>query len=149
MFCLKCKYPLHARSSNTCPECGKTFDPDNSSTYLVSTDKKYYIYTQGIFLCVSVIIFIIALFIKPVDHGLMNYPHALPLRDSIGMWSSRALFVLTIAIHVIVCVYCLRLLVATRIVKTTNELIKLFIVFSLAIVLLLFDLWIVLLAGKT
>jgi len=32
-FCLECGYPLAGLPSRVCPECGRAFDRDDSSTY--------------------------------------------------------------------------------------------------------------------
>ena len=33
MYCLDCKYSLQQLPANTCPECGRGFDPSNGSTF--------------------------------------------------------------------------------------------------------------------
>src|SRR5262245_43673266 len=33
IFCRKCAYDLRATAENRCPECGKTFDPQERRTY--------------------------------------------------------------------------------------------------------------------
>lgn len=32
-FCIDCRYPLRGLTAHVCPECGREFDPDNSTTF--------------------------------------------------------------------------------------------------------------------
>ncbi len=39
-YCLDCKYDLEHLLTNTCPECGRPFDPDNDSTFASSLGRR-------------------------------------------------------------------------------------------------------------
>jgi len=45
MFCLGCKYPLDGLAEHRCPECGRPFDPADSTSFtlkplLITTGKR-------------------------------------------------------------------------------------------------------------
>ena len=41
MYCLDCKYNLQQLPANTCPECGRAFDPTDSSTFAKSLKRRF------------------------------------------------------------------------------------------------------------
>ena len=41
MYCLDCKYSLQQLPENTCPECGRAFDPADSSTFAKSLKRRF------------------------------------------------------------------------------------------------------------
>ena len=42
MYCKNCHYSLRLLKSESCPECGKPFDAENSSTYIGSLELRRY-----------------------------------------------------------------------------------------------------------
>jgi len=36
MYCRRCRYPLQDLTEHRCPECGRSFDPDNHATFRAS-----------------------------------------------------------------------------------------------------------------
>ena len=45
--CLDCGYPIEGLGTNTCPECGRAFDPDDCMSYAVDVGDLVRLYSSG------------------------------------------------------------------------------------------------------
>ncbi len=57
MFCRSWRYPLHDLDSNACPECGRSFDPDNPKTYMTEAMTAREVDREAARMCVMPIVF--------------------------------------------------------------------------------------------
>ena len=75
-YCLDCKYDLELLFSQTCPECGRPFDPSDSSTF--ATSLRRLIPNEALASIACSLIYFVALYVDSQPSGIR---HANPWYD--------------------------------------------------------------------
>ena len=76
MYCLDCNYDLQHLSANICPECGRAFDPSDSSTF--ATSLRRLIPNEALASIACSLIYFVALYVDSQPSGIR---HANPWYD--------------------------------------------------------------------
>ena len=103
-FCLGCEYPIHTTLGPACPECGRSFDPADPSTYATSLGRMPRLgwddpghisilvdiagFVTGILLLGSLPAFLLSLMLVPVllmDRDMKRHPRH-PACDPSSIW---------------------------------------------------------------